>query len=84
LIWCLRAGTPFLPSIGNWNFAAVAITSSNAAALSRRPRWSDEEVAAGRASDRRAKIRYYGATEAPVKAAIPTGHSEDRRGKSLW
>jgi hypothetical protein len=72
------------PSIGNWNFPCRSHCIIERGRIVEAPPSTDEEVAAGGASDRRAKARYYGATEAPVKAAIPTGHSEDRGGKSLW
>jgi hypothetical protein len=72
------------PSIGNWNFPCRSHYIIERGRIVEADPWTDEEVAAGRANDRRAKARYYGAPEPPVKAAVLTAHSKDRGGKSLW
>lgn len=51
------------PSIGNWSFACKSHYWIERNNIRWAPQWSDEQIAAGRSGDRRAKQRYYGQQE---------------------
>lgn len=51
------------PSIGNWGFKCQSHYWIRNNRVKWADRWSQERIAAGRAHDRRAKARYFGATD---------------------
>jgi hypothetical protein len=75
------------PSIGNWNFACQSHYWIKRNRVRWAPRWSLEEINAGRAYDELAKGRYFDSTKTPtIHDAIATfgGPGESKLKDSLW
>jgi hypothetical protein len=75
------------PSIGNWNFACRSHYWISHNRVRWAPRWSQEEINAGRNYDSLAKERYYGSTGTPAghNTIESVTRSGERKAKeSLW
>lgn len=64
------------PSIGNWSFACQSHYWIKRNQVTWAPRWSQEQIAAGRSSDREAKAQQF--ASAPEQASAPP------RRESVW
>jgi Family of unknown function (DUF6527) len=62
------------PSIGSWSLACRSHYVIDKGRVVEAGPWSDEEVAAERARDRRAKARYYDLTQ-PAPASVSAQHA---------
>jgi len=70
------------PSIGNWSFECQSHYWVDRNVIRWAPRWSPEQIAAGRHRDQAAKGQYYGAPPLAHEAAsLPT---VTERGKPWW
>ena len=75
------------PSIGNWSHACRSHYIIKSGGIVWAGDWSDEQVAAGRASDRRRKARQFGQKQlAPKAERVKTTKSERPLGRlrQLW
>ena len=75
------------PSIGNWSFECQSHYWIRGSTVMWAPRWSREEIAAGRTRDRFAKERYFDAAGTATDGATreASGTSESVKAKpSLW
>jgi hypothetical protein len=75
------------PSIGNWSFPCQSHYWIRHNRISWAPKWSQEEIAAGRAADGMAKEKYYAGTQAPAAPVSkpPVEHPpEGARRESVW
>ena len=69
------------PSIGNWSFPCRSHYWIRNNRVQWAEQWSEEEINAGRAYDRRVKERYFGAAEAED---LPTPEKVAIQKKGLW
>ncbi len=73
------------PSIGNWNFPCQSHYWIRENAIHWAPKWSEEEIKAGRTYDRTAKARYFEtAASQRVEAQLKPKPSLWQRFRSLW
>jgi hypothetical protein len=74
------------PSIGNWNFPCQSHYWIDSGRVVWADRWSPAMIAAGRASDRRAKAKYYDGQGGMVPGRpLGAGQSEAGRARfNLW
>jgi hypothetical protein len=67
------------PSIGNWSFPCQSHYWIERNAIRWAERWSKEEIAAGRANDKSAKDRHFGAKPKKLAGAASESSSQPRK-----